>query len=70
MKFKVSRTSYEKIQSKSINLIEEPRKDEYDSYRYICDISYISELINFVSEVGRVIIHEDLTIEVYDDYRE
>lgn len=68
MKFRITKTSGQPV-NEFKNLIQDENRDRHLGYVYL-EIKTLKELLEIIEKVGRVVIHEDDTIEIYDDYRE
>lgn len=71
MEFKITRTSDYRNENKPCDKAYVVGKDAWDDPIYKIKIDTLEDLISFMNEVGeRLIIKQDLSIEIYDDWRE
>ena len=68
MKFNIKRASGQSIDRKDVILLT---KDPWDTYGYEIEINTLEELLKLSEELGKeLIISDDKTILIYDDYLE
>jgi len=63
MIFQIERTSC----SNEIRPCEEA---VFEDGRWVCEINSLEKLIEFATKHGELIFNKDLSIEIYDDWRE
>lgn len=69
MEFKITRTSDYLDKNKPCDKAYLAGEDEWGNI-YKIKIDTLEDLISLIDDVGQIIIKQDLSIEIYDDWRE
>lgn len=69
MEFEITRTSDYLDKNKPCDKAYLAGKDEWGNI-YKIKIDTLEDLISLIDDVGQIIIKKDLSIEIYDDWRE
>lgn len=70
MKYQITRASDWTREKKPCSQAVYEGKDEFDDNIWTIEINSLAELHALMNEVGKIVIHPENEIQIYDDYLE